>query len=74
MIEWIPNALLIVQSHLPKIPTNIAIYGACGIVLLLFAVALYIAFVIPLQTLLEREKEDERIRLEIYNRSLKTYD
>jgi hypothetical protein len=67
MIKWILNALLAVQSHLHTIPTNIAIYGGCGVVLLIFAVALWVAFIIPLHTWIEREKEDERIRLEIYD-------
>jgi type IV secretory pathway TrbD component len=72
MIEWILNAMLAVQSHLPTIPTNIAIYSGCVIVILIFAVALWVAFIIPLHTWIEREKEDERIRLEIYDK--KTYD
>jgi hypothetical protein len=72
MIEWILNALLAVQSHLPTIPTNITIYGGCGLVLLIFAVALWVAFIMPLHAWIKREKEDERIRLEIYDK--KTYD
>ena len=69
MPEWILNALLAVQSHLPTIPTNIAIYGGCGAVLLIFAVALWVAFWLPFERAIAVMKADE-----LYKKSLDTYD
>lgn len=44
------------MAELPIIPPYMAIVATCALIVLAFAVALWIAFVVPLQALLELEK------------------